>query len=52
MESQLVKAFCKEKEQGPAATSSALISDISSILRGNIKYPFGISSNKEKSRCL
>ena len=25
---------------GPAATTSALISDISSILRGNIKFPF------------
>ena len=31
---------------GPAATTSALISDISSILRGNIKFPFSIS-NKE-----
>ena len=27
---------------GPAATTSALISDISSILRGNIKFPFSI----------
>ena len=25
---------------GPAATTSALVSDISSILRGNIKFPF------------
>ena len=33
---------------GPSATTSALISDISSILRGNIKFPFGISSNKRK----
>ncbi len=33
---------------GPSATTSALISDISSILRGNIKYPFGISNNKRK----
>ena len=32
---------------GPAATTSALISDISSILRGNIKFPFSIS-NKER----
>ena len=29
---------------GPAATTSALISDISSILRGNIKFPFSLSS--------
>ncbi len=33
---------------GPAATTSALISDISSILRGNIKFPFSISNNQRK----
>ncbi len=33
---------------GPGATTSALISDISSILRGNIKYPFSISNNERK----
>ena len=33
---------------GPAATTSALISDISSILRGNIKFPFSISSKKRQ----
>ena len=33
---------------GPAATTSALISDISSILRGNIKFPFSLSSMKRK----
>ena len=33
---------------GPSATTSALISDISSVLRGNIKYPFAISSSKRK----
>jgi homoserine dehydrogenase len=33
---------------GPEATTSALISDISSILRGNIKFPFSISSNERK----
>ena len=33
---------------GPAATTSALISDISSILRGNIKFPFSISSKERK----
>ena len=31
---------------GPSATSSALISDISSIMRGNIKFPFTISNKK------
>ena len=34
---------------GPSATTSALISDISSILRGNIKHPFAISNNKRKN---
>jgi len=29
---------------GPGPTSSALISDLCSILRGNIKYPFGVST--------
>ena len=33
---------------GPGATTSALISDISSILRGNIKFPFSISSNERR----
>ena len=33
---------------GPAATTSALVSDISSILRGNIKFPFSISSKRRK----
>ena len=33
---------------GPKATTSALVSDISSILRGNIKFPFSISSNERK----
>ena len=33
---------------GPEATTSALISDISSILRGNIKFPFSISNNERK----
>ena len=34
---------------GPGPTSSSLLSDLLSILRGNIKPPFGISSNKRKS---
>ena len=33
---------------GPGPTSSALMSDLLSILRGNIKYPFGISNKKRK----
>ncbi len=34
---------------GPPATTSALVSDISSIIRGNIKFPFAISNDKRKS---
>ena len=34
---------------GPEATTSALVSDISSILRGNIKYPFAISNKERKN---
>ncbi len=33
---------------GPGPTSSALMSDLLSILRGNIKYPFGISDKERK----
>ena len=33
---------------GPSATTSALISDISSILRGNVKFPFSLSSQERK----
>tara|TARA_Y100000590_G_scaffold132471_1_gene151321 strand:+ start:2880 stop:4175 length:1296 start_codon:yes stop_codon:yes gene_type:complete len=33
---------------GPGATSSALISDLCSVLRGNIKFPFGVSSKLRK----
>ena len=33
---------------GPGPTSSALMSDFLSILRGNIKYPFGIPNNKRR----
>ena len=33
---------------GPGPTSSSLLSDLMSILRGNIKFPFGISSRKRK----
>ena len=34
---------------GAGPTSSALMSDILSILRGNIKFPFGIPDSKRKS---
>ena len=34
---------------GPEATASALVSDISSIMRGNIKFPFTIA-NKERKK--
>ncbi len=33
---------------GPSATTSALVSDISSILRGNVKFPFSISNSERK----
>ena len=34
---------------GPGPTSSSLLSDLLSILRGNINKPFGISSSKRKN---
>ncbi len=34
---------------GPAATTSALVSDISSISRGNVKFPFSISNKERKT---
>ncbi len=34
---------------GPGPTSSSLLSDLMSILRGNIKKPFGVSVSKLKS---
>ena len=34
---------------GPGPTTSALMSDLLSILRGNIKYPFGIPSYKRRN---
>ena len=33
----------------PGPTSSALLSDLLSILRGNIKYPFGTPNNQRKN---
>ena len=35
---------------GPKPTTSALVTDISSILRGNIKHPFSISSSERKKK--
>jgi homoserine dehydrogenase len=34
---------------GPTATTSALVSDISSIMRGNIKFPFSIPDKERKN---
>ena len=34
---------------GSSATTSALVSDISSILRGNIKFPFSLSDDERKT---
>ena len=43
------KSIIQGEGAGPAATTSALISDISSILRGNIKFPFSISNKERKA---
>ena len=42
------KSVLQGEGAGPGPTSSALTSDLCSILRGNIKYPFGISSKSRK----
>ena len=42
------KSIIQGEGAGSAATTSALISDISSILRGNIKFPFGITRTKRQ----
>ena len=46
--SPIGKSVLKGEGAGPGPTSSALISDLCSILRGNVKYPFGISSSLRK----
>ena len=38
---QLVIQSVQGEGAGPGPTSSSLMSDLLSILRGNIKYPFG-----------
>ena len=42
------KSVLQGEGAGPGPTSSALMSDLLSILRGNIKFPFGIPSTKRK----
>ena len=41
------KSVLQGEGAGPGPTTSAIISDLCSILRGNIKYPFGIGENSE-----
>ena len=43
------KSVLQGEGAGPGPTSSSLLSDLLSILRGNVKYPFGISSAKRRS---
>ena len=43
------KSVLQGEGAGPGPTSSALISDLCSVLRGNIKFPFGISSKSRKT---
>ena len=42
------KSVLQGEGAGPGPTSSALMSDLLSILRGNIKFPFGIPFNKRR----
>jgi len=43
------KSVIQGEGAGAEATTSALVSDISSILRGNIKFPFSISNKERKT---
>ena len=43
------KSVLQGEGAGPGPTTSALISDLCSIIRGNIKYPFGVSSKLRKN---
>ena len=43
------KSVLQGEGAGPGPTSSAVISDLCSILRGNVKYPFGVSYSLRKS---
>ncbi len=42
------KSVLQGEGAGPGPTSSALISDLCSVLKGNIQYPFGVSSASRK----
>ena len=42
------KSVLQGEGAGPGPTSSALISDLCSILKGDINYPFGVSSHLRK----
>ena len=42
------KTVLQGEGAGPGPTSSAIISDLCSVLRGNIKYPFGVSYHLRK----
>jgi len=47
------KFVLKGEGAGPGPTTSALVSDICSVLRGNIKFPFSVShSNRKKIKPL
>ena len=42
------KTVLQGEGAGPGPTSSALISDLCSVLRGNVKFPFGVSFKLRK----
>ena len=42
------KSVLQGEGAGPGPTTSALVSDICSVLRGNVKYPFSMSVSKRK----
>ena len=42
------KTVLQGEGAGPGTTTSALISDLCSILKGDIKYPFGVSHSLRK----
>ena len=42
------KSVLQGEGAGPGPTTSALVSDICSVLRGNIKFPFSVSNSKRK----
>ena len=46
--SPLGRSIMQGEGAGPGPTTSALVSDLCSILRGKIRYPFGVSSSLRK----